>query len=148
MNSSMHYQLLTGHTFFKKVFLRRIQKFYPDLLPGQPKVIEFLLDHHQAFQREIADGCLIEPPTLSLILDKMERKGLISRKKDSSNRKNILIELTPAGILAGEKCKAVFAETEDDFCKTLTAGERLFFQQILTEICKNGKELYDCNSTK
>ena len=44
----------------------------PGLLPGQPKVIDFLLMVESAYQKEIADACLMEPATLCLILEKME----------------------------------------------------------------------------
>ena len=60
MEHSLHYNLLAAHTLFQKRFLARLRQEYPALLPGQPKVIDYLMSHPDSFQREIADGCLIE----------------------------------------------------------------------------------------
>ena len=97
MEHTLHYTLLAAHTLFQKSFLVRLTKEHPGLLPGQPKVIDYLMSHPASFQREIAEGCLIEPATLSPILEKMENAGLIRREKTDGNRKNSVVSLTDLG---------------------------------------------------
>lgn len=70
MEDSLHYMLLSAQTLFQKSFLLRLAQEIPELLPGQPKVIDYLMSHPASFQREIAEGCLIEPATLCPILEK------------------------------------------------------------------------------
>ena len=41
MDNTLHFQLLTAHTDFQRVFLKRLQAIFPDILPGQPEVIGF-----------------------------------------------------------------------------------------------------------
>ena len=141
MNRTLHFQLLAVHTYFQRVFLKRLQTIYPDILPGQPKVIDFLMYQGKAYQKEIADGCLIEPPTLSLILEKMERVGLISRQKSIFNNKNIVVQLTEKGESVGRKAQEIFLETEKDFCKNLSQKESEMLPSLLQKICDSGKEL-------
>lgn len=141
MNRTLHFQLLAVHTYFQRVFLKRIQTIYPDILPGQPKVIDFLMYQGKAYQKEIADGCLIEPPTLSLILEKMERGGLIFRQKSLSNNKNIVVQLTEKGESVGRKAQEIFLETEKDFCKNLSQEESEMLPSLLQKICDSGKDL-------
>lgn len=141
MNKTLHFQLLAAHTYFQRVFLKRLQDIYPDILPGQPKVIDFLMYQKHAYQKEIADACLIEPPTLSLILEKMERVGLISRQKSISNNKNIVVQLTEKGESVGRKAQEIFLETEKDFCKNLSQKESEMLPSLLQKICDSGKEL-------
>ena len=141
MNRTLHFQLLAVHTYFQRVFLKRLQIIYPDILPGQPKVIDFLMYQGKAYQKEIADGCLIEPPTLSLILEKMERVGLISRQKSIFNNKNIVVQLTEKGESVGRKAQEIFLETEKDFCKNLSQEESEMLPSLLQKICDSGKEL-------
>lgn len=43
MNTTLHFQLLAANTYFQRVFLKRLQDIYQDILPGQPKVIDFLM---------------------------------------------------------------------------------------------------------
>ena len=141
MNKTLHFKLLAAHTYFQRVFLKRLQTIYPDILPGQPKVIDFLMYQGKAYQKEIADGCLIEPPTLSLILEKMERVGLISRQKSIFNNKNIVVQLTEKGESVGRKAQEIFLETEKDFCKNLSQEESEMLPSLLQKICDSGKEL-------
>ena len=141
MNKTLHFQLLAAHTYFQRVFLKRLQDIYQDILPGQPKVIDFLMYQKHAYQKEIADACLIEPPTLSLILEKMERVGLIFRQKSLSNNKNIVVQLTEKGESVGRKAQEIFLETEKDFCKNLSQEESEMLPSLLQKICDSGKEL-------
>ena len=141
MNKTLHFQLLAAHTYFQRVFLKRLQDIYPDILPGQPKVIDFLMYQKHAYQKEIADACLIEPPTLSLILEKMERVGLIFRQKSIFNNKNIVVQLTEKGESVGRKAQEIFLETERDFCKNLSAEESALLPRLLQKICDAGKDL-------
>lgn len=141
MNKTLHFKLLAAHTYFQRVFLKRLQDIYPDILPGQPKVIDFLMYQKHAYQKEIADACLIEPPTLSLILEKMERVGLISRQKSIFNNKNIVVQLTEKGESVGRKAQEIFLETEKDFCKNLSQEESEMLPSLLQKICDSGKEL-------
>lgn len=141
MNKTLHFKLLAAHTYFQRVFLKRLQDIYPDILPGQPKVIDFLMYQKHAYQKEIADACLIEPPTLSLILEKMERVGLIFRQKSLSNNKNIVVQLTEKGESVGRKAQEIFLETEKDFCKNLSQEESEMLPSLLQKICDSGKEL-------
>lgn len=141
MNTTLHFQLLAAHTYFQRVFLKRLQDIYQDILPGQPKVIDFLMYQKHAYQKEIADACLIEPPTLSLILEKMERVGLISRQKSIFNNKNIVVQLTEKGESVGRKAQEIFLETEKDFCKNLSQEESEMLPSLLQKICDSGKEL-------
>lgn len=141
MNTTLHFQLLAANTYFQRVFLKRLQDIYQDILPGQPKVIDFLMYQKHAYQKEIADACLIEPPTLSLILEKMERVGLISRQKSIFNNKNIVVQLTEKGESIGRKAQEIFLETEKDFCKNLSQEESEMLPSLLQKICDSGKEL-------
>lgn len=124
MEDSLHYTLLAAHTLFQKRFLLRLMREYPGLLPGQPKVIDFLMSHPASFQREIAEGCLIEPATLSPILEKMESAGLIRREKADGNRKNSIVSLTGRGQETGRKLRDLFHQTEDEACEGLSEEQK------------------------
>lgn len=137
MENSLHYNLLAAHTRFQKRFLALLAREYPGLLPGQPKVIDFLLSHPASFQREIAEGCLIEPATLSPILGKMERAGLIRRDRHAGNRKNSVVSLTEAGLVTGRRLRVLFQEVEAACCSGLSPGDQEVLMRSLLRIQKN-----------
>lgn len=137
MEYSLHYNLLATHALFQKRFLSRLLGEYPELLPGQPKVIDFLMSHPDSFQREIADGCLIDPATLSPILGKMESAGLIRRDKSDGNRKNSVVSLTEKGEVIGRRILALFLEMEDAMCEGIPEQDRDCLLRCLRMIQKN-----------
>lgn len=137
MEHSLHYNLMAAHTLFQKRFLSRLLKEYPELLPGQPKVIDFLMSHPASFQREIADGCLIDPATLSPILGKMEKAGLIRRDKSGGNRKNSIVSLTARGGEIGHRMQELFRETEEIACGGVPEQERDCLLRCLQTIREN-----------
>lgn len=137
MEHSLHYNLLAAHTLFQKRFLARLRQEYPALLPGQPKVIDYLMSHPDSFQREIADGCLIDPATLSPILGKMEEADLIRRDRTDGNRKNSIVSLTGNGREVGRRIRELFQETEQAVCEGVSGNETEILLQCLLRIRKN-----------
>ena len=137
MEYSLHYNLLAAHTLFQKQFLSRLYREYPGLLPGQPKVIDYLMSHPGSYQREIADGCLVDPATLSPILGKMERQGLILRTRTEGNRKNSIVALSPEGEKTGRRIRELFRETEQYAAGEIPEEERRILLQSLRRIRKN-----------
>ncbi len=134
MEETLHYTLLSVHTLFQKAFLLRLSKECPGLLPGQPKVIDYLMSHPDSFQREIAEGCLIEPATLCPILEKMERSGLIRRDKADGNRKNSLVALTEEGRKNGKRIRELFRTMEEEALEGIAPEERRRLMRSLSQI--------------
>lgn len=77
MNKSLHYLLMADHLIFNKNLLLRIKN--SELTPGQPKVLDYLIYHDGAVQKDIAESCHIEPATITSVLAGMEKSGLIMR---------------------------------------------------------------------
>ncbi|MDO5297050.1 MAG: MarR family winged helix-turn-helix transcriptional regulator [bacterium] len=142
---SLHLLLLACHTNYNRLYMRELEKKYPghNLLPGQPKILEFLKTHNNAYQRQIADGCLLEPSTLSLILSKMEAANLITRGSVGSNRKNRVVSLTPKGMEMADKVIEVYMSLEKEVQKTCTSIEKDNVRVILRKICEQETLMLD-----
>ena len=61
---------------------------------GQWKILAMLSREDGLTQKEIADRCEVEGPTLIPIIDKMEKEGVVTRKVDSEDRRINRIFLT------------------------------------------------------
>lgn len=53
--------------------------------------------HPRANQRELADAVGVREPTLTQHLNAMEKTGLLTRRRDPSNRRIHIVEVTEAG---------------------------------------------------
>ena len=56
-----------------------------------------LWEHSPRKVSDIADALLLEPPTLSPLLKRLEGAGLITRERSKSDERALDVELTPAG---------------------------------------------------
>ncbi len=59
------------------------------LLPGQPKILDFLWDREGCTQREIGQGCALDKSTVTGLLARMEEQQLIRRDTQNTDRRNL-----------------------------------------------------------
>ncbi len=89
------------------------------LSPGQPKILNRLLERDGCMQKELAALCDIQPATVSKMLDTMEQNGLIRRGGEGERRRAASVSITEKGreAYAGwqELCSAVEAKGLQDF---------------------------------
>lgn len=73
MQETLHYLLMADHLMVQKALIASVKD--TGLTPGQPKILDYLLHHDGAIQKDIAIFCHIEPASLTVILNGMESKG-------------------------------------------------------------------------
>lgn len=58
----------------------------------------------------LADACLLQQPTMTKVLDRMEREGLVRRQQDGRDRRLVRVSLAPRGeAMVGELLAAARA---------------------------------------
>lgn len=135
MKESLHYLLMADHLLFQKSLLAGIRD--TDLTPGQPKILDYLLSHDGAVQKEIAEACHIEPATITSVLLGMENKGLIVRKNLNGNRRSLYVYLTDKGKSLAEQVELKFGMIEKKALLGFSAEEKEMLTVFLTRMNKN-----------
>lgn len=135
MKESLHYLLMANHLLFQKSLLAAIKD--TSLTPGQPKILDYLLFHDGAVQKEIAEACHIEPATMTSVLLGMENKGLIVRKNKNGNRRSLYVFLTDKGKSLAEQVRLEFKIIEEKALLSFSDGEKEMLTVFLTRINKN-----------
>ncbi len=140
MKKTLHYLLMANHLMFHKALLLRIKDI--ELTPGQPKVLEYLMYHDGAVQKEIAGFCHIEPATITSVLAGMEKNGLIVRKNLNGNRRSLYVYLTEKGRLLAGQTGEYFKEIESMALSGFDEKETKLLVSLLTRMNDNmhGKE--------
>lgn len=92
---SYHKLMMENHTLFSKMVFERLSG--QELSAGQPKVLEYLIEHDGVAQKDIAEACIIEPATATSLLARMEKTGLIDRRGREDDKRYILVYLTEKG---------------------------------------------------
>ncbi len=137
MKQTLHYLLMADHLLFQKSLLASLKDSNLELTPGQPKILDYLLDHDGVAQKEIAKSCYMEPATITSILLGMENKELIVRKNLNGNRRSLYVFLTDKGKLLAEQVKQKFEAIEEMALLGFDEKEKEMLNVFLENINKN-----------
>ncbi|KIA66617.1 MarR family winged helix-turn-helix transcriptional regulator [Nocardia vulneris] len=75
--------------------------------------------------KAIAEAIQLDSPTLSPLLKRLESAGLISRERDSRDERNLVVNLTPAGVALREQALQIPPAVVERLGVTLTDLEEL-----------------------
>ena len=129
---SLHYLLMKTHINLNRWILNEAAAL--GLSPGQPKVLEYLMEYGESNQKAIADYCEIEQATVGSILTRMERDGLIARTQREGNRRSLYVSLTPRGREMGEKVAELFRRADARASAGLSGEEQLAIKELLKKV--------------
>jgi len=93
-----------------------------------------LADAHTSSPGELAAEIEISSGTMTSRLDRLEHAGLVVRKPDSTDRRGVLVELTPAGKDAYDAAVNVQARKEAFFASALTDPEQRKLNDLLRKL--------------
>lgn len=86
------------------------RKFGLNLLSA--RVLVVLLVNKSATVGELAEATSIDPSTLSHILRRLSRQGLVTKERQAHDNRSVLVKLTPKGKRLAEKCLDAVADHE------------------------------------
>lgn len=104
---------------------------------GQPKLLLYLRRHNGCMQKELAEFCGIEPATVSRILGKMERQGLIRREAVADNKRATAVSLTDLGTELGRQMLEFRDQVEEAGLRGFSPEERETFYDYLIRFHAN-----------
>jgi DNA-binding MarR family transcriptional regulator len=76
----------------------------------------------------------VKRSTLTNILDRLERRGLVIREINPNDRRSFVVRPTRGGERAAKKVAAAFAEVDTKLARTTTAQERQAFDFVLARL--------------
>ena len=105
------------------------------LSPGQPKILECLIQNGEVNQKAIASSCEIEPATVGSILSRMERDGLVRRRQRNGDRRSLYVSLTPRGDALGRQMMELFHQADTRAAALLSPQEQAQLLSLLNKVC-------------
>ena len=124
------------------LFHRRLMKNLEpaELSTGQPKVLAFLKSHEGLSQKEIAQACLLEPGSVTVLLKRMEQQGIVERRQREGDKKSRCIFLTERGRSLADMSVESFFRTEELAFSGFTEEEKgqlmAFCERIVNNLQK------------
>jgi len=107
------------------------------LSPYDHGVLALLDEEPVETQAMIADALGYDRSHLVGVLDDLEARDLIARRRDPADRRRHLVTLTPAGKQAVERLRAVAQQVDEEFFEPLSAEERRELFALLSRIARH-----------
>jgi len=105
-----------------------------DLTPAQAGLLRAVAMEPGRSQQAIATQLGIPPSRFVFLVDALEQRGLVARRRNDTDRRLYALHLTGEGEELMAKLHAVGAAHEEDICAGLTAGQRQALRETLQHI--------------
>lgn len=102
-----------------------------DLTPSETNALANLADGRPRTVSELGAAIGGKPTTLTGVLDRLERRGHITRGTRAGDRRSVLIELTPSGRTTAAAVRAAIAELERRALANLGPEKIAAFREVL-----------------
>ena len=100
----------------------------------QFRILETLDQAGTCSMGELAERALVEPPTLTKIIDRMVSDALVQRAPDAHDRRRVMIVIAPAGKALYRRLHRVSTSQEERLAKQLRADKADELRTLLREL--------------
>lgn len=110
-----------------------------NLYAGQELLLMQLWDQDRQTQSQLIEALQLDASTVSKMVQRLEQQGLITGERSTTDRRGVIVTLTPAGLALKPKVTKIWAELESMTLNSLTETERDVLGNILEKVLNNLK---------
>lgn len=110
-----------------------------DLRPVEFSLLLLLQANEQVTPKQLAQTLALSSPNLTILLDRLQERGVIERVRSDSDRRSQNVLLTAAGAELAQRCVALCATMEQDLDDCLTPGEHLLLIELLQKVTRHNR---------
>lgn len=111
--------------------------------PGQPPVLFALYKKDGQIQRELAKCIKVKPATLTVMVKRMEKSGLLERKQDEKDQRVSRIFITSKGKEVCNELRLIHDEIESECFKGFTIEEKILMRRFFIQMKGNLEKVCD-----
>jgi MarR family transcriptional regulator, organic hydroperoxide resistance regulator len=104
---------------------------------GQEMALIELWDQDGLRSAELAERLGVEPPTITKMLRRLEKCGLVERRQDAQDARSFRVYLTGEGRSLEDPVARCWEKVEEKAFSGMTSGERRNFHRLLTKARAN-----------
>ena len=111
-----------------------------EITPEQWTILLFLWEKDGVTQQELCNATFKDKPSMTRLIDNMERQHLVVRISDKKDRRTNLIHLTKTGRELENKAYKIANTTLEQALEGLTTEELKIGQEVLRKVFTNTKD--------
>jgi len=104
---------------------------------GQEMFLWHLWRQDGLTQSQLVERLCVQPPTISKMLDRMEKAGLVERRPDPDDSRISRVYLTEQGRRSQDAVSEVWMSIEHRLTQGLSVEERLLLRRLLLQVHEN-----------
>jgi DNA-binding MarR family transcriptional regulator len=124
-----------------KQVLRRSTEAVMGIDMRQLIALSYLQDRDGAPQQELADVLCLDANNVVLLLNELEEKGYVRRRRDPLDRRRHRVEITDTGRKALDRAERAQRPIEDEILRHLDANERVTLRQLLIRALQSADDV-------
>lgn len=105
-----------------------------ELTAIQAKVLTFMLDLNAPTSHCLAEHCGIDDATLTGVIDRLSKLGLVARRASEHDRRVLHIVFSEHGQNVAQQLKSRQQPANDDFLAALSEAEQQQLRQLLKKL--------------
>lgn len=134
-----------GRLHFQKMH-ESLSKF--GLGKGQPPILKYLSENDGCKQSEISKREHVSAATTTVMLQTMEKNGLVKRKSDENDLRIMRVYITEKGLEMQKKCDELLNELDSEVYADFSEAELSEFKRLLTKKRDRLKKLLETEENK
>ena len=127
MNQVMHLYIQRSVQLFKRI----------DMHSGQAGMLWALRKQNGQSQKEIAEKLGVKPPSITVMLRKLEQGDYIVRKQDEKDQRITRLYITQKGIEAAEYMDGILKKLEKEIFANMSEEEIMLLRRLFMQMKDN-----------
>lgn len=128
-------QLCKTHRYAVDGALRTIEHY--DLRVGQEMLLLHLWDADGITQSQLVERLMVEPPTVTKMLQRMEAEGIVERRTDTEDARVSRVFLTPRGRALEQAVAEQWQGVDAQATAGMSVEERMLLRRLLVQMRQN-----------
>lgn len=101
--------------------------------------LSYLRDHQGCPQQDLVDVMTMDANNVVLVLNDLENRGHLARRRDPADRRRHRVEITDAGCTALERAEQAQRGVEEDVLQALSVEDRTTLWALLTRVVESAE---------
>jgi DNA-binding MarR family transcriptional regulator len=127
-------------TQLSRVVYRRATEDVIGMRLKQLIALDHLRDNTSCLQQGLGQMLMLDPNNCVLLLNELDERGYVERRRDPEDRRRHIVEITPDGLAALAEAERKLETLEDQVLGNLSGSERSQLHDLLAKALDGAEE--------